>query len=96
MDAWEQLVWKRTPETDIHRERGRDPYEYREEQLMRADFRDRKPRITDFVSQFAIGNNVAVSNELILRSRQLIADSKTQALRIKMRLLMDHTGKSIQ
>lgn len=96
MDAWSQLVWKRTPETDAHRDRARDPYEHREADVMHAHFRDRRPRITDFVSQYAIGDNLAASSELLIRSRQLIADSKAQALRVKMRLLVCHTGKSIQ
>ena len=94
MQPWEQLVWDRTPETDDHLDRPRDPYEHRDGQalpLVRP-----KPRITDFVSQYAIGDNLCVSAELLLRSRQLLTESKLQITRVRMRLLMSHSGKSVQ
>ena len=94
MQDWQQLVWDRPPETDTHRDSPRNPYEPRQRQA--APFSRPKPRITDFVSQYAIGDNLAVSAELLLRSRQLLADAKAQIARVRMRLLLSDTGKSIQ
>lgn len=94
MQPWEQLVWDRSPETDAHRDSARDPYENRDR--LATPVARPKPRITDFVSQYAIGDNLTVSAELLLRSRQLIAESKAKAMRIRMRLVLSHSGKPIQ
>ncbi len=94
MQPWEQLVWDRSPETDAHCDSPRDPYKNRD-RLAATVVRPR-PRITDFVSQYAIGDNLSVSAELLLRSRQLLAESKQQIIRIRMRLVLSHSGKSIQ
>ena len=94
MQDWQQLVWDRPPETDTHRDSPRDPYERRHRQA--APLSRPKPHITDFVSQYAIGDNLAVSAELLLRSRQLLADSKAQITRVRMRLLLSDAGKPIQ
>jgi hypothetical protein len=94
MQTWKQLVWERPPETDAHCDSPRDPYQRRNRQatsLLRPS-----PRLTDFVSQYAIGDHLAVSAELLLHSRQLIADSKAQVIRVRMHLLLSHTGKSVQ
>lgn len=96
MEAWEQLVWDRPPETDAHRDAPRNPNEYREVQAMHADLRTRKLRITDFLSQHAIGDNQACSLELLIRSRRLIEESRAQIVRLRMRLLMRHFGKPVQ
>jgi hypothetical protein len=96
MHPWEQLVWDLAPETDAHLEERRNPYRSRELQMMLADLRRRKLRITDFVSQYAIGDSRACSLELLLRSRRLLDQSRVQILRIRMRLLMYHSGRSVQ
>jgi hypothetical protein len=93
MQAWQQLVWNSLPETDVHRESARDPYEQRS--LQSPHLGPPKPRITDFVSQYAIGDRLACSLELLVRSHRLIEDSRATALRIRMRLLL-YAGKSIQ
>lgn len=96
MQPWEQLVWDRAAESDTHRDGHRNPYECRELQAMDADLRSRKSRLTDFVSQYAIGDNRAVSLELLVRSRRLLDDSRAQISRVRMRLLMHHSGESVQ
>lgn len=95
MDAWAQLLWDRTPESDTHRNGARSPYEGRDQAVQQPPFRHRLP-VTDFVSQYAIGDNLAASGELLVRSRQLLADSRAQILKCQMRLVMSHSGKSVQ
>lgn len=94
MSDWTQLVWDSPPETDAHRDSPRDPYQNRDRLVTTVD--RPRPRITDFVSQYAIGDNLSVSAELLLRSRQLLTESKQQIMRVRMRLLMSHSGQSIQ
>lgn len=96
MDAWAQLLWDRTPESDAHRNGARSPYEGRDTQAVQQLMFHRKLRITDFVSQYAIGDNLAASGELLVRSRQLLADSRAQILKCQMRLVMSRSGKSVQ
>jgi hypothetical protein len=96
MDNWAQLLWNRVPETDAHQERARDPYEGRHLQGMDVGFHRRTLRITDFVSQYAIGDNLTMSKELLLRSRLLLDESKAQILKCRMRLLMSHSGAPSQ
>ncbi len=96
MQDWQQLVWDRPPETDVHRDRPRAPYEERERQLTSTNLGRRNLRISDFVSQYAIGDSIASSLELLVRSRRLIEQSNALALRIRMRLLLSRSGKSAQ
>ena len=96
MQPWEQLVWDRATESDTHTDGPRNPYQSREVQIMHADFQRRKPRLTDFVSQYAIGDNQACSLELLVRSRRLLEDSRAQMLKVRMRLLMHHSEKTVQ
>jgi len=84
MDAWAQLLWDRTPETDAHLDRPRSQYAQREAQAFEASLRRRRLLITNFVSRYAIGDRLAVSGELMVRSSGLLAQSRRQVLKCRM------------
>lgn len=96
MNAWAQFVWDRPSETDAHRDQPRYPYQKREADDAEACGRPRHLPKTNFVSQYAIGDNIISSVELLARSRRLLEESRTQILRAQMRLLMCHSCKSTQ
>ncbi len=96
MDAWAKLNWERTPEDDSHRDYARNPYQGRETQSSVVPLPSHALRITDFVSRYALGDNLSVSQELLLRSQRLLAESRTQIRKCRMRLLMSHLTESSQ
>ncbi len=91
MDAWAKLNWERPPESDSHRDCPRNPYQGRETHSSVVGLATHALRITDFVSCYAIGDNLSVSQELLLRSQRLLAESRTQIQKCRMRLLMCHS-----
>ena len=96
MNAWAQFVWDRPSETDAHRDQTRYPYQKREADGAQACGRPRHLPKTNFVSQYAIGDKIVSSLELLARSRRLLEESRILIVRTQMRLLMYHSSKSIQ
>lgn len=96
MEAWHKLNWDRPSQTDESRVGHRHPLQVREAQALAAAVGRPVLRITDFVSQYAIGDNLTISSELLLRSQRLLFESRVKIAVGRMRLLCSQSHRPIQ